>query len=247
MVCIYGDWSATDATVRWAFTPLSWSFHFVQRFLQRGRHRYGVANDADPGLIPDELLPVLDGLTQMEEMLCNLASPCFLMWVSKGSQYKTRGNVITFPQDIAPLCPTLPRLPKSLDVLLVRKPHARSPNDYKDFRVRKVKVLAFLRYLKENNPYYADVVIQPSALVDLPADGDISDRLPHVGSVASYRLVPRAVLNHNLQMPRAATVPAVLKGIPRGPLRPSSALLALLTNSGTYLALLYFIIDSDVS
>jgi hypothetical protein len=127
-------------------------------------------------LIPDELFPVLDGLTQMEEMLCSLASPCLLMWVSKGSQYKTRGNVITFPQDIAPLCPTLPRLPKSLDVLLVRKPHARSPNGYKDFRVRKAKVLAFLRYLKENNPYYADVVIQPSALVDLPADGDISDR-----------------------------------------------------------------------
>jgi hypothetical protein len=161
------------------------SFHsvflfFVQHVLQRGHHRYGVANDADPGVIPDELLPALDGLTQMEEMLCSLASPCFLMWVSKGGQYKTRGNVITFPQDIASLCSTLPRLPETLDVLLVRKPNARSPNGYKDFRVRKKKVLAFLRFLKKHNPYYADVVICPSDLVDLPADSDISDRLPHV-------------------------------------------------------------------
>ena len=67
-------------------------FFGVQRVLQRGHHRYGVANDADPGVIPDELLPVLDGFTQMEEMLCSLASPCFLMWVSKGRQYKTRDS-----------------------------------------------------------------------------------------------------------------------------------------------------------
>ena len=38
----------------------------------------------------------------------------------------------------------------------------------------------FLRYLKEHNPYYADVVIRPSEEVDLSIDGDIIDRLPHV-------------------------------------------------------------------
>jgi hypothetical protein len=38
----------------------------------------------------------------------------------------------------------------------------------------------FLHFLKKHNPYYADIVICPSDLVDLPADGDISDRLPHV-------------------------------------------------------------------
>ncbi|KAH9995120.1 hypothetical protein BJV77DRAFT_992641 [Russula vinacea] len=43
------------------------------------------------------------------------------MWVSKGGQYKTRGSVITFVQDIAPLCSTLPHLPKDLDVRIVCK------------------------------------------------------------------------------------------------------------------------------
>jgi ATP-dependent DNA helicase PIF1 len=109
----------------------------------------------------------------MEEMLCSLASPCFLMWVSKGGQYKTRGNVITFPQDISQLCTTLPRLPEELDILVVRKPGARDPATYKDFRVRKDKVMRLLYYLKQNNPYYTNVTIQPPQAVDLPRDASI--------------------------------------------------------------------------
>ena len=121
-------------------------------------------------------------MTQMEEMLCSLASPCFLMWVSKGGQYKSRGNVITFSQDITHLCTTLPRLPKQLDVLVVRKPGAGTPSGYKDFRVRKKKVLKFLRYLKDHNTHYANIAIRPAADVDLPADGSVLERLPHVHS-----------------------------------------------------------------
>lgn len=116
----------------------------------------------------------------MEEMLCSLASPCFLMWVSKGGQYKSRGNVITFAQDLKGLCTSLPRLPEDLDVLLIRKPGARDPSTYKDFRVRKSKVLGLLCFLKEHNPYYAHVVIRPPDNVDLPVDGNILERLPHV-------------------------------------------------------------------
>ena len=171
------DWCHREVRFDTVFIP---NLKLINVLLQRGGHRYGVENDADPGEIPEDLRGILDDLTQMEEMLCSLASPCFLMWVSKGGQYKTRGNVITFPQDITHLCTTLPRLPEHLDVLLVRKPDARTANGYKDFRVRKHKVLAFLRYLKEHNPYYADVVIRPSEQVDLPVDGDIVDRLPHV-------------------------------------------------------------------
>lgn len=118
----------------------------------------------------------------MEEMLCSLASPCFLMWVSKGGQYKTRGNVISFSQDVSELYSTLPRLPEELDVLVVRKPDARNPSSYKDFRVRKRKVLDLLRFLKQHNPYYARVTVRSYTDVDLPEDGDILDRLPNVSA-----------------------------------------------------------------
>lgn len=47
---------------------------------QHGEHRYNDLNDADPGNIPEEVRELLQDMTQMEEMLCALASPCFLMW-----------------------------------------------------------------------------------------------------------------------------------------------------------------------
>jgi hypothetical protein len=106
------------------------------------------------------------------------------MWVSKGGQYKTRGNVITFSQDVSNLCATLPRLPEQLDVLSVRKSGTRDPSTYRDFRVRKHKVLAFLRYLKQHNPHYVAVTIRPPEDVDLPVDGSIEHRLPVVHSPA---------------------------------------------------------------
>ena len=137
-------------------------------------------NEADPGDIPDELEIVLGDITQIEEMLCGLASPCFLMWVSKGGQYKTRGNVISFSQDVSNLYCALPRLPEQLDILVVRKPDARNPATYKDFRVRKRKVFDLLLFLKKHNPFYSSIEIRNPVDVDLPVDGDVSHRVPHV-------------------------------------------------------------------
>jgi ATP-dependent DNA helicase PIF1 len=114
----------------------------------------------------------------MEEMLCSLASPCFLMWVSKGGQYKARGDVITFSQDITQLCTTLPRLPEQLDILVVRRNDPTYSTAYKDFRVRKDKVFRLLRFLKEHNRYYTDITIRSPESVDLPKDDSILDRLP---------------------------------------------------------------------
>jgi hypothetical protein len=86
---------------------------FVQP-LQRNGHCFVDENFADPGEIPEELPEVLYDITQMEEMLCSLASPCFLIWVGKGGQYKTRGIVISFSQDVSDLYSTHPRLPDSV-------------------------------------------------------------------------------------------------------------------------------------
>jgi hypothetical protein len=67
--------------------------------LQHSIHHFSAQNLADPGIIPPDLCEILAGLTQMK-MLCSLTPPCFLMWVSKGGQYKSCGNVITFLQDL---------------------------------------------------------------------------------------------------------------------------------------------------
>ena len=101
----------------------------------------------DPSIIPDKLKGILNGIMQIEVMLCGLASPCFIMWVSKGGQYKARGNVITFSQDVSTLCTVLLHLPKELDVLIVRKTDSQTTPFYKDFHICKSKVYALLCYL----------------------------------------------------------------------------------------------------
>ena len=208
---------ATDALERFASSspPPSYSaYHFPHP--QHGIHRFSAQNNADPGLIPGDLRPILDGLTQMEEMLCSLASPCFLMWISKGGQYKSRGNVITFPQDLSLLCTTLPRLPQDLDVILIRKPDAKDPVAYKDFRVRKQKVLDFLYYLREHNPYYADIVIRPAADVNLPDDDSILPLLPNApprhpseDGVTAVSIDEQSVLPEELSEEQNSFVPSV--------------------------------------
>jgi hypothetical protein len=150
------------------------------RWSKRDGHRFVSENNADPGPLPEEVQETLQDLTQMEEMLCSLASPFFLMWVSKGGQYKTRGNVISFSQDLSELCTTLPRLPEDLDVLLVKKPNARDPSSYNDFRVRKDKVFKLLLFLKKHNPYYSSIEIRDPNDVDLPVDDSVLGRLPTV-------------------------------------------------------------------
>ena len=153
-------------------------FDSALTFLQSRIYCFSAQNFTDPGVIPEDLRETLHGLTQMEEMLCSLTSPCFLMWVSKGRQYKSHGNVIIFPQDLAPLCTTLPHLPEELDVLLVQKPDAKDPIAYKDFRVQKHKVLSFLHYLHAHNDFYRDIAIRAADNVNLPDDASVLSRLP---------------------------------------------------------------------
>ena len=143
----------TTGVVSLTFLLLRSSFLCSLTISQHDNHRFTAANNADPGLLSDELQDLLHDFTQMEEMLCSLASPCFLMWVSKGGQYKARGNVITFSQDVTNLCTALPRLPEDLDILVVRKPVSTGTGSdmFKDFRVHKDKVFHLLRSCAKSN------------------------------------------------------------------------------------------------
>ena len=51
---------------------------------------------------------------------------------------------------------------------------------FRDFTVRRSKVTRALYWLKENNRYYADVVIDEQVLQFLPKNGSIDDQLRHL-------------------------------------------------------------------
>ena len=65
----------------------------------------------------------------------------------------------------------LPRLPAELDIIRVRR--QGKDDTHKDFRVRRHRVEGALRWLKDNNPAYGDVVIDGARIENLPEDGEL--------------------------------------------------------------------------
>ena len=107
-------------------------------------------------------------------MLISAVLPIMSLYRLPHGQYGYSGHVINLPQDVASFVNSLPRLPRDLDVIVVRKEGAAQ--SHRDFRVRRSVVLGALQWLIENNKYryYRSVTIDSDALALLPEDGNIS-------------------------------------------------------------------------
>ena len=64
---------------------------------------------------------LLQGLTQVEEMLVAAVMPIMSIYRLPHGQYGYTGHVINLPQDVMSFAHRLPRLPSDLDVVVVRK------------------------------------------------------------------------------------------------------------------------------
>ncbi len=115
----------------------------------------------------------MQGLSQVEEMLISLVIPIMSVYRLPHGQYGYKGHVINLPQDITAFATSLPRIPKELDILIVRK--KGSDNSHRDFKVRRAVVLNALLWLKQHNKYYRKVNIDYTALNELPEDGHLSN------------------------------------------------------------------------
>ena len=126
----------------------------------------------DLGKVPYELRDLLE----IEKMLIAQVFPMISVYKLRGSQHGYRGNVINFPQNVQEFVSKLPRHPSSLDVLVIRRQSADNSEAFRDFKVRRIKVAHALVWLKENNRYYADIIIDHKVLQSLPIDGSIDDQ-----------------------------------------------------------------------
>jgi hypothetical protein len=135
--------------------------------------KFSEENNMDPGDVPDDL----KGLTEIEEMLIAQVFPVMTVYRLRGGQTGYKGNVINFPQDIQEFTKRLPRHPSSLDVLLIRRQSANDETAFRDFTVRRNKVGIALAWLKSNNSYYADVIIDEEILKSLPENDSIAKHL----------------------------------------------------------------------
>ena len=105
-------------------------------------------------------------------MLISAVMPLMSVYRLRYGQYGYRGNVINLPQNITTLATSLPRLPRDLDVLVVRK--EGYDNSHRDFKVRRSVVLRALLWLKQHNKFYHNIEVDHAAVRQLPTDGDLT-------------------------------------------------------------------------
>ena len=124
-------------------------------------------NNMDPPSVPEEL----SGMSDAEQMLIARLAPTVHVHMLKHGGIASRGHCIAFPQAVQEPATILPRLPAEVDIIRVRR---QGKNDtHKDFRVRRHRVEGAIRFLKDNNSAYSDIVIDAARIHNLPEDGEL--------------------------------------------------------------------------
>lgn len=144
---------------------------------KKNRVKFTADNHMDPKDVP----PELQDLSYVEQLLIARVQPVMRVYRvrSRGlpGQYAYKGNIINVGQNLTEIARSLPRTPSSLSTVVVRKD---SVSGHRDFHVRRDKVLNAIRFLKSNNPFYADINIVMENLSQLPQNGSIFDMISTV-------------------------------------------------------------------
>ena len=154
-------------------------------FLRDKRGQTPFLMSAENNMDPGELPAYLPELTQVEEMIIARSHVQMMVYRYRGHQYHYTGHCVSFMQNTVKTVDVLPNLPAELDVVVLR-PSAREVQDdpryqrqfRSDFRVRKGRVLTWLRFLREHHPDYQYITISPDRIHALPVDDDVSLSFP---------------------------------------------------------------------
>ena len=109
-------------------------------------------------------------------MLIARAFPVIQVYTKpNGGQKAYKGHVLTLPHDVQNIADVLPRYPSDIPVIVFK--FDGKDNRSKELRVRRQKVINFLRWLtgknekgEPNNALYQDVTIDVNRFVSLPED-----------------------------------------------------------------------------
>ncbi|EXX52124.1 hypothetical protein RirG_255710 [Rhizophagus irregularis DAOM 197198w] len=112
-------------------------------------------------------------------LILGMCCRCYIYYLH-GGQYAYSGNVINFLQDIGEFVSHLSRHLSTLDTLIIRRSSAESSTSFRDFTVHRDKVRKALCWLKRNNRYYANIIIDDNVLCTLPDEGSIDYLLSQV-------------------------------------------------------------------
>ena len=98
----------------------------------------------------------------LERRLFSLACPFMKIGgLPRGGQFRLQGPCINVPTNLQSVCEFLPRLPDEAGVILLKfKRKLSYKGHYMYDTVRPAVVLAWLQWLKENNPLYKDIDVR---------------------------------------------------------------------------------------
>ncbi|XP_070537019.1 uncharacterized protein [Ptychodera flava] len=120
----------------------------------------------DPGEVP----AVLKTLTLIEQQLICRIAPTMSVHLLGHGGIAANGHCVTFPQEVNEPAKILPKLPKEINIIRVRKLGKNETS--KEFNIRRNIVQAALTWLKDNNPAYEDIMISQERLNQLPINGE---------------------------------------------------------------------------
>lgn len=125
---------------------------------------FSTANNTNPML---EVPACLRELSMVEESLISLVSPLISIIHLRHHGVGYRGHTITFPKDIIDIARELPR--RVEDIIIFKRPD--QAGHFREFKVRRQRVVNALDYLKQNHPDYTDCLIRADYIEELPIDG----------------------------------------------------------------------------
>lgn len=138
------------------------------------RNFFSPENDMDLGEIPTEL----QGLTMIEELLIARVHPVVSVFAIRGRQTAYSGHTMNFVQHVEQVATRLPHDITSMTTLILL--NRETPHGIAQFKVRSAVVRRALVWLRRNNQYYQDIIIDEQNMGMLPDDGDVVDLLPSI-------------------------------------------------------------------
>lgn len=135
---------------------------------------FSAENRMDIGTVQQELI----GLTMLEENLIARVHPVVSVFKLRGQQRAFSGHVMNFVQHVEQVTTRLPHDPAHLNSILLH--NRNTPDGVIQFRVRARRVRDALVWLKFNNHYYHDIIIDETVLDILPEDGDMISSMPNL-------------------------------------------------------------------
>ena len=118
----------------------------------------------------------LPELTEVGQMLISRIFNYMRVYQLSGGGISYKGHVLNVEQDLSMLVNQLPLLPHEIPCFIIRRKNATSPNGYRDFKVNRNHIMLWLKILKVNNPFYADINLEAAEerASLLPEDGLIA-------------------------------------------------------------------------